>query len=314
MAEKPKPFFSVIIPVYNREQTIIKTLESIAAQEFRDFEVIVVDDGSDDNTCQVVADYKFAHLIRQQNSGPGTARNRGLQEASAQYIAFLDSDDVWFPWTLQQYAKAIAKFNNPAFLTGSPLCFSNEEELRYAKDGEAEYRTFDDYYATGEEWLWHGVSSFVIRRDILTEAGGFVDGRVNGEDAELAMRLGTAKGFVHIASPAMLGYRVHSGNVTLDTNKSCQGLELLIEGERNGKFPGGKKRTRDRAVIISRHVRPFAVECARQGNIVKAFRFYFAIMPEAIRSFRYRFILGLPAVALCGSIRQMMLKLFRVKE
>ncbi len=101
------PFFSVVIPSYNREKSIEATLDSVARQKFRDFECIVVDDGSTDKTCQLAQRYPFVRLIQQDNTGPGAARNTGIQASAGAYVAFLDSDDIWFPWTLQHYFNVI---------------------------------------------------------------------------------------------------------------------------------------------------------------------------------------------------------------
>src|SRR5271155_161031 len=117
------PFFSVIIPVYNRAELIRSALDSVLAQEFSDYELIVVDDGSTDQTAQVIEQYAAEHSqriisLRQSNSGPGAARNTGIARATGRYIAFLDSDDLWFPWTLANHARAIQEFGSPAFICG----------------------------------------------------------------------------------------------------------------------------------------------------------------------------------------------------
>src|ERR1700751_565412 len=96
------PSFSIIIPTFNRAGLLQQALESVAQQTFRDFETLVVDDGSTDVTPQVAASFG-ARLLRQENRGPGAARNLGIQHARGNYIAFLDSDDQWLPWTLETY-------------------------------------------------------------------------------------------------------------------------------------------------------------------------------------------------------------------
>lgn len=298
----PRPFFSIVMPAFNREHLISKSLDSIIAQQFTDFEIIVIDDGSADSTCDVVRKYENVTLIEQSNNGPGAARNRGVELCRGNYIAFLDSDDLWFPWTLRRYAEVIHHYNSPAFVTGKPMRFASEDSLQSAHDQPTVCQVFADFFSSGERWLWYGVSSFVIRHDAFVAVGGFANGCINGEDAEMAMKLGNAGGFVHVASPAMFGYRDHGENVTLDTQKSLQGMELLLEGERQGRFPGGRERAKERALTISRHVRPCAVECAKRGDTVEAFRLYFAVLAEALRRFRWRFILGVPALAVFGGI------------
>ncbi len=97
---------SVIIPAYNCSTYIDKAIESVFTQTYRDFEIIVVDDGSSDTTAEEVKKYEKIHYKWQKNSGPAAARNLGIKEASGEYIAFLDADDVWLPKKLElQVAK-----------------------------------------------------------------------------------------------------------------------------------------------------------------------------------------------------------------
>lgn len=95
---------SVIVPLYNKAPYVCRTLESVAAQTYTDFEVVVVDDGSNDGGADVVAGlgHSWVRVIRQENAGPGAARNRGLMEARGEYVAFLDADDEWLPGFLER--------------------------------------------------------------------------------------------------------------------------------------------------------------------------------------------------------------------
>ncbi|MFC1859247.1 glycosyltransferase family 2 protein [Thermodesulfobacteriota bacterium] len=99
MVKKNKnPLVSVIIPTYNRGWIIQEAIDSVLAQDFSDFELIVVDDGSDDQTEDILASYqKNIIVFRQYNQGVSAARNKGIAEAAGQFIAFLDSDDLWLP-------------------------------------------------------------------------------------------------------------------------------------------------------------------------------------------------------------------------
>ncbi|MEJ5363312.1 MAG: glycosyltransferase [Spirochaetota bacterium] len=92
------PFFSVIIPTFNRAHLVTRALESVLTQKFTDYECIVVDDGSTDTTSQVLSPYtKHIQYIYTQHGGVSRARNRGIQQAQGEWIAFLDSDDMWLP-------------------------------------------------------------------------------------------------------------------------------------------------------------------------------------------------------------------------
>ena len=97
------PLVSVIIPTYNRGWIIKEAIDSVLAQDFEDFELIIVDDGSTDHTAAIINSYQEDIIIlRQKNQGVSAARNRGLAEASGSFVAFLDSDDLWLPQKLSR--------------------------------------------------------------------------------------------------------------------------------------------------------------------------------------------------------------------
>lgn len=98
---KNHPLVSVIIPTYNRAWSIKESIDSVLSQDFNDFELIVIDDGSTDHTIEILNSYgKDIFVIHQRNQGVSSARNRGLMKASGSFIAFLDSDDLWLPGKL----------------------------------------------------------------------------------------------------------------------------------------------------------------------------------------------------------------------
>jgi glycosyltransferase involved in cell wall biosynthesis len=114
-----KPFFSIIIPTYNRAELIQPTLDSVLAQTFSDWECIVVDDGSTDRTAEVIRSYverdtRF-HYIYQDNAERSAARNNGIRHAKGEWICFLDSDDLYEPAHLTNLADAVGNNSEPSF-------------------------------------------------------------------------------------------------------------------------------------------------------------------------------------------------------
>jgi len=107
----PTPRFSVVIPTYNREESILRTLDSCLAQTFADLEVVVVDDGSGDGTVAMLHGIEDPRLVvvQQENAGPAAARNHGVRVARGEHIAFLDSDDRWFPTFLASAAELLER-------------------------------------------------------------------------------------------------------------------------------------------------------------------------------------------------------------
>jgi GalNAc5-diNAcBac-PP-undecaprenol beta-1,3-glucosyltransferase len=114
----PSPFFSIVIPTYNRANFIADTLNSVLTQDFQNFEVIVVDDGSTDNTSVVLADFKDLriHYLCKNNGERGAARNYGLTRALGEYVVFLDSDDQLLPQHLTTLYTKIQETDNPNFI------------------------------------------------------------------------------------------------------------------------------------------------------------------------------------------------------
>jgi GT2 family glycosyltransferase len=284
------PLFSVIIPSYNRGQFITATLESVFAQEFRDYEVIVVDDGSTDDTARRLEPFiGRIKLLHQANQGPGAARNLGVRNANGEYIAFLDSDDLWFPWTLATYAQIIQEKDHPTLIAGTLRYFQNETDLHEVAFKPLALENYADYFSASQRGLYCGTGQMVVRRDAVLENGGFVETKINAEDHDLVMRLGTAPGFVNATAPAMIAYRQHPEAATRDLSKTFMGVMNLLRMEQEGRYPGGNDRRGDRRRILAQHVRPLTLEMLRQKEYRKAWTLYRQtfVWNLALRRFRY---------------------------
>lgn len=290
------PRFSVVIPTYNRGRMIVETLHSVLSQTCRDFEVIVVDDGSTDDTLEHLRSFGDAVQVAQQsNAGPGAARNAGAARASGEYLTFLDSDDLWFPWSLATYARVIDESGAPSFVAGCPLRFQDGRPLPPAVESAPVTRSFENYLASGDEWRWWGVSSFVIRRDVFQRSGGFVAKPINGEDADLTLRLGCEPGFVQITAPATFAYRDHASNIMANLDKSVQGVFHLLENDSRGAYPGtSRDEAAQRGRILTRHVRPASLDCLRAGRIGDAVAMYRATFGRNVRERRWKYLVGFP--------------------
>jgi glycosyltransferase involved in cell wall biosynthesis len=141
------PRFTVVIPTYNRAEALRHTLRSVVDQSFHDFEVVIVDDGSTDNTKAVVeqfADSRIRYFWTNNSGGPATPRNVGVSEATGEWIAFLDSDDLWSPLKLEVIDRSIGQDSNVDAI-------GNNEEIRHA-DARVEILHYgpatSDFYRT----------------------------------------------------------------------------------------------------------------------------------------------------------------------
>jgi glycosyltransferase involved in cell wall biosynthesis len=292
------PLFSVIIPTFDRVELLKDTLESVFEQRCTDFEIIVVDDGSADNTIDYLESLgKRVGIFLQRNRGPGSARNLGARHASGTYLAFLDSDDLWFPWTLDVYRDVIHEAREPSFIAGKPHVFWNNYELFNAAPGAARTETFVDYFASGDQWRWWGASSFVIHRDAFVTVEGFTEAWVNGEDADLALRLGVAAGFVQITAPVTFAYREHAASAKKDVRRTLAGAWSKVYAEQLGRYPGGSVRARERRRILTRHTRPITLSCLQQGLRREAWKLYGATFAWNASLGRVKYLTAFPLLA-----------------
>lgn len=290
--------FSVIIPTYNRAALLREALESVFAQTFQDYEVIVVDDGSTDDTGNVVSSFENkVRFQRQSNQGPGAARNLGASHAAGDYLAFLDSDDLWFTWTLEIYRQVIQAGSNPAFLAGKPRQFHDREELKAVVGEVGQTADFPDYLASGDRWRWWGASSFVIRKDAFNAAGGFSNEWINGEDADLALRLGEARGFVQVTAPVTFGYREHTDSAMKNLDRTLAGVRHKIRAEKEGQYPGGSPRANQRWRILTRHIRPVSLECLHRRLRAEAWELYRATLTWHLSLGNWKYLAGFPLKA-----------------
>ena len=261
-----------------------------------------MDDGSNDGTIELPEEFWHDRVtfLTQPNGGPSAARNLGARQARGTYLAFLDSDDLWFPWTLDVYAMVLMKTGHPAFMAGKPWRFQTDGALPDIRDEAPQWRQFGDYLESGDEWRWWGVSSFVVQRQTFIGVGGFAVDLKNGEDGDLALRIGTARGFVQITAPATFAYREHAGNIAGDLSCNIAALQRQINAECSGEYPGGPQRRRQRRQILARHVRPVALACAKAKMRRHAWVLYWSTFGWHVALRRWRFLGAFPVLALLG--------------
>jgi glycosyltransferase involved in cell wall biosynthesis len=190
------PAVLVVIPLYNKGPYIARALNSVLAQTFQDFEVIVVDDGSTDNGAEVVRgfDDPRIRLIQQENGGVSAARNRGIEKAQAELVAFLDADDEWLPEHLETIWGLRLKYPNAgAYATAYIFSDGNGKE-NYPKyraiPPEPWEGLLPNYFranALGEHPI--SSSSVGVPKLVLDEIGGFQIGAWYGEDEDLWGRI-----------------------------------------------------------------------------------------------------------------------------
>jgi glycosyltransferase involved in cell wall biosynthesis len=215
---KPHLTVSCVIPVFNGERFLAEAIESVLAQSYETSEIIVVDDGSTDGTKTVAArfDQRVAY-VEQSNAGPASARNHGIQRASGDFIAFLDSDDLWHP---EKTAIQLAHFAARAELV---LCTAQMQNFWSAQLAH-EAASLADTRLTE---IQPNVGSTLMARRSLFQTIGLLDPEFKHRDIQELMLRATHRGLAIEALPDVLVQRrIHDAN--LSRNRSEAGdLELL---------------------------------------------------------------------------------------
>jgi len=231
------PLLSVVIPTFNSGHLVTSAVESALAQTVIPEEIIVVDDGSTDDTLERLAPVVGRiRYIRQENQGVSAARNRGVEAADGEFVAFLDADDVWHPrkWELQVQAfeqnPELALIGTQAFDWPTP----DYPELDGADDAPLTQLSWEDLVV--RNYLF--TSSIVVRRSALTRAGRF-DPTIQGpEDRDLWLRVAEGGPIANLELP-LTGYRDVPGSVSKQAERCEAGmLRILHKLDARGVWRG----------------------------------------------------------------------------
>lgn len=192
------PKVSVIIPTYNRKQFVTKAVESVFRQGFKDYEIIVVDDGSTDNTWRVLEPFRSRiHYIYQANAGVSAARNAGIRQARGEWLAFLDSDDEWMPDYLSAQMGHVLKFPQAVMhITNAVHIVPNEEPTNHFKaplmkkfKQEALLVLEKPFGLIMDDRFYWFLQSSIFRRDLLLQSGLFDEKLSIAEDLDVIGRI-----------------------------------------------------------------------------------------------------------------------------
>lgn len=188
------PFFSVVIPLYNKEDFIESTLNSVFNQSFTNFEVIIVDDGSTDNSLQKVEkfDDRRLSIYKQQNQGASVARNFGIDQASSEYIALLDADDLWYNNHLQELKKLIETFPKAGLFCMNYEINYNGDFVKPATfnfDYKNECTIIEDFFKANIINFIPSSSSVALTKEKILKVGKYNTSLRTGQDIDLWIKI-----------------------------------------------------------------------------------------------------------------------------
>jgi glycosyltransferase involved in cell wall biosynthesis len=200
--------FSIIIPLYNKEKYIAKAIESVLQQTFSRFEIIVVNDGSTDNSLETVERIskltnQQINLINQPNQGVSAARNNGVKAASFDYIAFLDADDWWHPDFLKSLKELTDDFPDAGIYASAYYTIKNGKSKQSVFGLRNNYKGYLNYFTAYSFAWWMPLTSIsvVIPKEIYVKQQGFKESLKFGEDVDLWLRISLASKIAFINKP-----------------------------------------------------------------------------------------------------------------
>src|SRR3990170_628175 len=222
------PEVSVIIPAYNSAQFIGEALQSVFAQTFKDYEILVVDDGSTDHTRKIISEYgdKIKYIF-QENAGPAKARNRGIIDAVGIYVAFLDADDLWLPTKLEKQVSMFRQDPELAMVFTENSSF-NENGVLHTSVGKRKRLMKGNI--PRNIFLRSGVATptVMVRKEIFNEVGLFEEELYMGEDDNMWVRI-AANFKVELIDEPLVKVRYHQKKTTADKSRLYESIETNIK-------------------------------------------------------------------------------------
>jgi glycosyltransferase involved in cell wall biosynthesis len=269
---------SVIIPTYNRAQRLGKAIDSVLVQSHQDFELIVVDDGSEDNTDELIENYNSDIVyIRQENSGAAAARNRGIEKARYNLLAFLDSDDWFAENKLKTQIQAMNR--NPSCLIShtNEIWYRNgqilNQKLKHKKSS-------GDIFAQSLELCAVGMSTIMIHKEIFDRYGFFDEGYPCCEDYEFWLRISAEEKFLLVEESLTLkdGGRDDQLSTIYRTGMDKFRIKAIMKTLASGRLT--EEQTGIARRELERKCRIYGTGCIKHGRAEEGR--YFLNLPETV--------------------------------
>lgn len=229
-----KPLVSVIIPVFNRANLIGRSIKSVLDQTYSNLELIVVDDNSSDDTSEVIhgiKDSRLKYIRNEVNLGPSKSRNKGIEFASGELVAFQDSDDEWLPEKLEKQVELLKKCSDK---TGAVYCgmefYDYKTGLKIGDD--IRYFDFRNNFLHGKNLYTPANVTVVIKKSVLDDVGYFDEQLFAAEDTELAIRVSKKYDYAFVNEALVKVTRNHS-QLTESVSNYSSAKEMIFRKHRD---------------------------------------------------------------------------------
>jgi len=227
MMDRHLPVISVVIPCFKQAHFLSEAIASVLAQTFADHEIVVVDDGSPDDTSEVTGRYRCVKYVRQDHLGGEVARNRGIEESRGRYLVFLDADDRLLPHHFETSLKAFHAHPEVAFVCGDYQWFGGDDTWHVHQ-----CTPMPDHYATLLRFNFIGaLQCAMFRRDVIARVGGFRVGMRACQDQELYLRI--ARQYpIYCHHEVVAEYRRHESQLTGNAARMLRMSMIMLRWQR----------------------------------------------------------------------------------
>ena len=254
MSDADAPRVSVVVPAYNAARTLARTIESVATQVPPPLEIIVVDDGSTDDTLAVARALAGVRVIEQANGGPSAARNAGLFTASGDWVAFADADDVWLPGKLALQERCVRRIPEAVLVAGDwvrTAISSCPGRARVRLYGYPDLLTMNRFQT----------STVLVRRDVATALTGFDTALDGAEDWDMWLRCSRVGPIAKLEAPVVV-YRDEPSGYSKDLRRVYTTMLTMLDRERSSSLIAPRQ---ERTIRAWHHLR-FAVGFVLAGD------------------------------------------------
>lgn len=300
------PLFTVAIPVYNRADMVEATLKSVYDQSFTDYEVVAVNDGSKDHSLDVLRAHEpRIRVIDQQNKGLAGARNTGAEHARGRYVIYLDSDDLFHPWSLETLAELIDIWRrahdgkDPAIVSGEFTPFADDGAFEGASAGSLKHHEWESYLASGNRRSI-APSATALHVPTLRHHGMGEEVRVMFEEVDLWLKVGQHAGFLFADKPSVCGYRVGHASMMGNMQKQLDGYDWIrgrVEADAYGSDPALKDQMRE---VLGVYAKGAALRCLHTKDRARGLAFFKHALPTLVKRGDLKFAAAYPVMLAAG--------------
>ncbi len=290
--------FSILVPTFNQSKYLRQAIDSILSQSFTRYEVIVIDDGSIDDTPRVLESYgSRIHVIRQSNQGPEIARNNAAALATGEYLAMLDHDDLFLPRAFEIYDRVIRSFDSPPLVIGAMGHFQGDGPIpaKLFVQDSIQVLKYRDFLAKDIP-IASSNSRIIMRKDVFEKIGGYrslLSAGFYSDDFNLILKAGTFSPCVVVRKPYTVAKREHAENSSGNLKATANAMLHVVDSERARVYPGGKQRRQDRYACIGGLTSAYAVRyCWRRKERRVALRLLLGSAPMVMGALRRKLLRG----------------------